>query len=130
MLNAFNQGADLSHVICSPTAASAIKSYAPDLIVHPILREDSSPEKLKPELDSLFSRLHAIVIGPGLGREPYMQAYARLALSIARERGMYIVLDADGRLLVFALMTNGSDAGAARPALDAVAAALRACGCQ
>ena len=82
MLNAFLQGADLSHVICSPTAASAIKSYAPDLIVHPILREDSSPEKLKPELDSLFSRLHAIVIGPGLGREPYMQAYARLALSI------------------------------------------------
>ena len=34
------QGADLSHVICSPTAASAIKSYSPDLIVHPILGED------------------------------------------------------------------------------------------
>lgn len=34
------QGADLSHVICSPTAAGAIKSYSPDLIVHPILHED------------------------------------------------------------------------------------------
>ncbi|KAL1726217.1 Ribokinase-like protein [Schizophyllum commune] len=99
-ISALRYGADLSHVICSPTAASAIKSYAPDLIVHPILREDSSPEKLKPELDSLFSRLHAIVIGPGLGREPYMQAYARLALSIARERGMYIVLDADGLFMI------------------------------
>ena len=34
------KGADLSHVICSPTAAGAIKSYSPDLIVHPILREE------------------------------------------------------------------------------------------
>lgn len=34
------KGADMSHVICAPSAASAIKSYAPDLIVHPILRED------------------------------------------------------------------------------------------
>lgn len=34
------QGVDLSHVICAPTAANAIKSYSPDLIVHPILREE------------------------------------------------------------------------------------------
>jgi hypothetical protein len=34
------QGADLSHVICSPTAAGPIKTYSPDLIVHPILREE------------------------------------------------------------------------------------------
>lgn len=41
-----------------------------------------------------------------------------------------VVLDADGRLLVFALLSNGSVSSAARPALDAVAAALRACGCR
>ncbi|MET0237962.1 MAG: D-alanyl-D-alanine carboxypeptidase/D-alanyl-D-alanine-endopeptidase [Kibdelosporangium sp.] len=41
-----------------------------------------------------------------------------------------VVLDADGRMLAFALMTNGSDAAGARPALDAVAAALRGCGCK
>jgi D-alanyl-D-alanine carboxypeptidase len=41
-----------------------------------------------------------------------------------------VVLDADGRILVFAMMTGGTDANAARPALDAVAAALRACGCR
>ena len=35
------QGVDLSHVICAPTAANAIKSYSPDLIVHPILREET-----------------------------------------------------------------------------------------
>ncbi|HEX6353415.1 D-alanyl-D-alanine carboxypeptidase/D-alanyl-D-alanine endopeptidase [Actinophytocola sp.] len=41
-----------------------------------------------------------------------------------------IVLDKDNRPLVFAFLTNGSNANAARPALDAVAAALRGCGCQ
>lgn len=40
-----------------------------------------------------------------------------------------VVLDNDGRLLVFALMTNGSQSGPARPALDAIAATLRKCGC-
>ncbi|KAF5379322.1 hypothetical protein D9757_007615 [Collybiopsis confluens] len=99
-MSALRWGVDLSHVICSPTAAGAIKSYSPDLIVHPILREELSLSDVKPELDSLFSRLHALVIGPGLGREPYMQNFAKLALSIARERGMFLVLDADALFLL------------------------------
>ncbi|WP_342768571.1 D-alanyl-D-alanine carboxypeptidase/D-alanyl-D-alanine endopeptidase, partial [Amycolatopsis palatopharyngis] len=41
-----------------------------------------------------------------------------------------VVLDADGRLLVFSLMSSGTDLGVARPALDAVAATLRDCGCR
>ncbi|OLR89746.1 D-alanyl-D-alanine carboxypeptidase/D-alanyl-D-alanine-endopeptidase [Actinokineospora bangkokensis] len=41
-----------------------------------------------------------------------------------------VVLDTDGRVLVFALMSNGSVSTSARPALDAVAAALRGCGCR
>lgn len=55
---------------------------------------------MKNELESLFSRLHALIIGPGLGRESYMQKYARVAISLAREKGMYLVLDADALLLV------------------------------
>jgi len=99
-ISAMRLGADLSHVICAPTAASAIKSYSPDLIVHPILREDAPHDTVKSELDSLFSRLHVLVIGPGLGREPYMQTYARLALSIARSKAMFLVLDADALWMV------------------------------
>ncbi|GLZ40342.1 D-alanyl-D-alanine carboxypeptidase/D-alanyl-D-alanine-endopeptidase [Actinokineospora sp. NBRC 105648] len=41
-----------------------------------------------------------------------------------------VVLDKDGRLLVFALMSNGAQPDAARPALDVVAATLRQCGCR
>ncbi|MEV6772653.1 D-alanyl-D-alanine carboxypeptidase/D-alanyl-D-alanine-endopeptidase [Nocardia sp. NPDC051030] len=39
------------------------------------------------------------------------------------------VLDRDGRVLTFALMSNERPPEASRPALDAVAAALRNCGC-
>jgi D-alanyl-D-alanine carboxypeptidase/D-alanyl-D-alanine-endopeptidase (penicillin-binding protein 4) len=41
-----------------------------------------------------------------------------------------VVVDADGRLLVFALMSNGVNPATARPGLDAVAAGLAACGCR
>ncbi|PPQ98934.1 hypothetical protein CVT24_003561 [Panaeolus cyanescens] len=99
-MSALRLGADLSHVICSPVAAGPIKSYSPDLIVHPLLREDSPPEQVKRELESLFSRLHVLIVGPGLGREEYMQSYAKMALNLAKERGMFIVLDADGLYLV------------------------------
>lgn len=39
------------------------------------------------------------------------------------------VLDSDGRVLTFALMSNDRPPEASRPALDAIAATLRNCGC-
>ncbi|PCH36305.1 Ribokinase-like protein [Wolfiporia cocos MD-104 SS10] len=99
-ISALRIGADLSHVICSPTAAGAIKSYSPDLIVHPILREDQTPSDVRATLSSLLERLHVLVIGPGLGREDYMQEYARMALDIAKEQKMYVVLDADALWMI------------------------------
>ncbi|KAH7890867.1 Ribokinase-like protein [Phlebopus sp. FC_14] len=99
-ISALRFGVDLSHVICAPTAAQAIKSYSPDLIVHPILIQDAAQDKVKKELESLLSRLHVLIIGPGLGREEYMQKYAKMALSVARHRGMFLVLDADALWMV------------------------------
>ncbi|MGH3930740.1 MAG: D-alanyl-D-alanine carboxypeptidase/D-alanyl-D-alanine endopeptidase, partial [Pseudonocardiaceae bacterium] len=40
------------------------------------------------------------------------------------------VLDAEGRVLVFALLSNGPTPASVRPRLDALAAALRTCGCR
>jgi serine-type D-Ala-D-Ala carboxypeptidase/endopeptidase (penicillin-binding protein 4) len=39
------------------------------------------------------------------------------------------VLDTDGRVLVFALLSNGPNPASVRPRLDALAAQLRSCGC-
>lgn len=59
-----------------------------------------SPESLRPELAALLSRLHVLVIGPGLGREEHMQTFARVALEAAKEQGMFLVLDADALYMV------------------------------
>jgi ATP-dependent NAD(P)H-hydrate dehydratase len=94
-----------------------MKTYAPDLIVHPILREDAyvSPRghaylcshisyrkesDIRTQLEGIMDRLHVLVVGPGLGREDYMQKYAKLAVTIAREKAMYVVVDADGLWMV------------------------------
>ena len=53
----------------------------------------------------MLSRLHVLVIGPGLGREEYMISHARTALGLAKENGMFVVLDAD------ALWMLGRDVG-------------------
>ena len=44
--------------------------------------------------------MHTLVVGPGLGREEYMQDYARMAIGMAREQKMYLVLDADALFLI------------------------------
>jgi ATP-dependent NAD(P)H-hydrate dehydratase len=93
-------GADLAHVICASDAANVIKTYSPDLIVHPIFRSESSHETVEEELKSIMSRLHVLVLGPGLGRQEPMQSYARLAVKLAREQDMYLVIDADGLWMV------------------------------
>ena len=47
-------------------------------------------ERITPMLD----RLHAIVIGPGLGRDIMMQETAGRVIAEARKRGMPVVVDA------------------------------------
>ncbi|KAG8935687.1 hypothetical protein FRC02_006963 [Tulasnella sp. 418] len=93
-------GADLSHVICGPSAASVIKSYSPDLIVHPIISDETSSSSFKSELEGILQRLHVLVIGPGLGREESTQSLGRVAIELAKEQDKYIVLDADGLYLI------------------------------
>jgi ATP-dependent NAD(P)H-hydrate dehydratase len=55
---------------------------------------------VKTELEGLLQRLHVLVLGPGLGREDYMQRFAKIALGVARAQGMYVVIDADGLWMV------------------------------
>jgi len=93
-------GADLGHVICDPDAGTVIKTYSPDIIVHRILTPNYDEDSLKEELKGLLSRLHTLVVGPGLGREEYMQKAAKMAITIAKEQEMFIVIDADGLWLV------------------------------
>lgn len=98
-ISAMKLGADLAYVICSSTASQAIKNYSPDLIVTPLLDCPSDTE-FASEMDCLLSRMHAVVIGPGLGREKQSQLRAKQLIKQAKARELPLVLDADSLLLV------------------------------
>lgn len=68
--------------------------------MHRVIQEDEPSDKIKEVLEGIISRLHIIVVGPGLGREDYMQNAARTAIGLARQNNQYIVIDADGLFLV------------------------------
>ena len=87
-------------MICDPDAGTVIKTYSPDLIVHRVIVEDTPADKIRELLDGIIQRLHTIVVGPGLGREDYMQGAAKTAIALARKHDQYIVIDADGLFLV------------------------------
>jgi ATP-dependent NAD(P)H-hydrate dehydratase len=95
-----------SHVICEPTAAAVIKTYSPNLMVHPYMRQSKNLESAE-SLDSItariiamLDRLHVLVIGPGLGRDSLMQETCARVITEARRRNIAFVLDADGLYLV------------------------------
>jgi len=96
-------GSDMSHVICEPGAATVIKTYSPNLMVHPYMRQShhaegamkNADEVAKPIIEML-DRLHVIVVGPGLGRDPLMQETAGKIVKAAREKGMGVIIDAVG----------------------------------
>lgn len=112
-------GCDMSHVICTPAAAAVIKTYSPNLMVHPLMRQspassadtrsstdtskknaETDPERIALSVADMLPRLHVLVIGPGLGRDPLMQATVARVVRAARERDLPIILDADALLVV------------------------------
>lgn len=96
-------GADLSHVICTPPAANVIKTYSPNLMVHPLMRESpshSTPSTLASPVIAMLVHLHSLVIGPGLGRDELMQETVAEVIAAARDRKLPLVLDADALWLI------------------------------
>ncbi|KAF7563478.1 hypothetical protein G7046_g625 [Stylonectria norvegica] len=112
-------GCDMSHVICTPAAAAVIKTYSPNLMVHPLMRQtppptqntvastsshfkdpDSDVEHISSKIIEMLPRLHVLVIGPGLGRDPLMQATVARVIRAARDKNLPMVLDADALLVV------------------------------
>ena len=103
-ISALKVGADLSHVFCDEQAASPIKSYSPEIIVHGCLsaarRGDADIRAQADEVSRWFPSLTALVVGPGLGRDPTLQAVASLVVERAVAASLPTVIDADGMKLV------------------------------
>jgi ATP-dependent NAD(P)H-hydrate dehydratase len=100
-MSALRVGADISHVFCTEEAGTPIKAYSPDLIVHPVLRRHGeSLEQSVERVVNVFPRLHALVEGPGLGREEKTLAIVTKCIEAAKEKRLPILLDGDGLFLV------------------------------
>lgn len=56
-ISALRVGADLVHVFCHRDAANVIKSYSPEMIVHPILDSETALSQIEPWIE----RLHVVV---------------------------------------------------------------------
>lgn len=85
-------GADLSHVFCTSDSATVIKSYSPDLIVHPVLDDE---KKATHYITEMLPRLHSIIIGPGLGRDHHAGNLMKHLIPQIRKHEIPIILDAD-----------------------------------
>lgn len=97
-------GCDLTHVICERQAAPVIKSYTPNLMVHPYLSDNFNeyPSDLN-KIKGLLERMHAIVLGPGLGRNENMFFDCKQIIKFILEEhngSIPMVIDADGLYLL------------------------------
>lgn len=102
-ISALKVGADIAYVICEPSAASVIKAYSPDLIVHPLLKtKDSSASstQVASQIIELLPRYHSLIIGPGLSRDALILDTVLEVIKYAKAKEMPMVVDADGLYLL------------------------------
>lgn len=95
-ISSLKVGADVAHVFCVNAAAAVIKSYSPEIIVHPLLDTDNPVESIM----EWAPRMHAFVIGPGLGRDPAILSTVAQLIEQLKKAEKLIVIDADGLWLV------------------------------
>lgn len=110
-ISSLRVGADLVHIFCSKGAAQPIKSYSPDLIVHPLLNNLDAVE----EVAKWLSRLHVIVIGPGLGSCPTVLNNVKEILKHQEMANKFLVVDADGLKLSEEILRNPGLTGILTP---------------
>ncbi|GAB1602559.1 ATP-dependent (S)-NAD(P)H-hydrate dehydratase-like [Argonauta hians] len=95
-ISALKVGADLSHVFCTSDSAPVIKSYSPELIVHPVLDKSSAVE----DIGHWLPKMHSVVIGPGLGRRDALLSTVKEVLAKVISLQIPVVVDADGVYLL------------------------------
>lgn len=98
-------GGDLSYILTAAEASGPIKTYSPELMVTPVYTakdlltqqptgEDAADQKeaavaaMVAKVTAFFPKLHALVIGPGLGRDPWVLEATRRVILAARHAAL------------------------------------------
>ncbi|KAG7194280.1 uncharacterized protein KQ657_005007 [Scheffersomyces spartinae] len=135
--SAASTGADLTHIVCEEKAATVIKLYLPDLMVHPYLmdskgyseyslntqlllieniklwHDNSIVTEILSHMETLIQRSDLFVVGPGFGRDPLMLSQLYRLVTEIKKLDKPIIFDADALYLVQldpSLVTNYSKA--------------------
>jgi hydroxyethylthiazole kinase-like uncharacterized protein yjeF len=105
-MSSLRAGADLVSVFCTPSAAVAIKSLTPELMVNPLLPEslanvtDDAVLNARHDILAALPRIRTLVIGPGLGRDPVTLSTVASVLPDLVNTDTPIVLDGDALYLI------------------------------
>ncbi len=135
-------GIDTSGVTLSDASGLSTNDRIPASVLAAVLTPAAAPLGADPRTPGLRPILDGLPIASGTGTladrytagtpngaaRGYVRAKTGTLTGTNALAG--VVPDDDGRLLVFAFMSNGPDPVGARPRLDGLAAALRGCGCR
>jgi len=105
-ISSLKVGGDLAHIFCSKSSSPSIKSYSPEIIVHPVFVSDEEVTCSRQEVSSMHQEwiekiktwdkaIHAWIIGPGLGRDTYMHDFFPILIRNMQDNCLAI-FDADG----------------------------------
>ncbi|MEJ2867219.1 D-alanyl-D-alanine carboxypeptidase/D-alanyl-D-alanine-endopeptidase [Actinomycetospora sp. OC33-EN08] len=136
------RGIDTAAVRTSDTSGLSTENRIPASVLAAVLTPAAAPGTEDPRTAALRPLLDGLPIAAGTGTlvdrytvgSPNAAGRGWVRAKTGTLTGTNalagVVSDTDGRLLVFAFMSNGPDPVGARPRLDALATTLRGCGCR
>jgi ADP-dependent NAD(P)H-hydrate dehydratase / NAD(P)H-hydrate epimerase len=87
-------GAGLAISGVPESVSSVVKSYSPDIIVHP-LEGDNISQRNVPSITNLLGKVDALIIGPGLGLAPETIDSVNEILRLSKLKKLPTLIDAD-----------------------------------
>jgi ADP-dependent NAD(P)H-hydrate dehydratase / NAD(P)H-hydrate epimerase len=101
-LSALRTGAGLCLIAAPEEVSSAIRSFSPNLIVHPLPGRVVSPADVG-IISNLLGRVTSVAMGPGLGRQPETREAVVSLVKIVSKAGLPMLIDAEA---IIALKDN------------------------
>ncbi len=134
-----NHGFDVSHTTLADGSGLSTNDAVPAALLTELLSAAAAPDESQQRTDALRPLLVGLPVAGGDGTlaERYQSTASSGRGWVRAKTGTLTgvnslagtVLGADGRVLVFALLSNGPNPVSVRPRLDTLAAGLRSCGC-
>jgi serine-type D-Ala-D-Ala carboxypeptidase/endopeptidase (penicillin-binding protein 4) len=134
-----NHGFDVSHTILVDGSGLSTSDAVSAALLTELLSAAAAPDESQPRTAALRPLLVGLPVAGGSGTladryhntassgRGWVRAKTGTLTGVNSLAGT--VLGTEGRVLVFALLSNGPNPGSVRPRLDVVAAGLRSCGC-